>query len=62
MKAENPEKTMKNFLACIAKINSKAHYDEFANSGFFTIVREDTATDTKLQTLEALAKHFCLID
>lgn len=62
MKADNPEKTMKNYLACIAKINSKAHYDEFANSGFFTIVREDTTTDTKSQTLEILAKHFGLIN
>ena len=62
MKAENPQKTMKNYLACIAKINSKAHYDEFANSGFFTIVRENTVADTKLQTLQTLAKHFGLTE
>ena len=62
MKAENPEKTMKNYLACIAKINSKAHYHEFANSGFFTIVRENTVADTKLQTLQTLAKHFGLTE
>ena len=62
MKANNPEKTMKNYLACIAKVNSKARYDEFVNSGFFTIVREDTVTDTKSQTSEILAKHFGLID
>lgn len=62
MKADNPEKTMKNYLAGIAKINSKAHYDEFANSGFFTLVREDTVTDTKLKTLEILAKHFGLTE
>ena len=62
MKAEDPEKTMKNYLAGIAKINSKAHYDEFANSGFFTVLREDPVADTKLKTLEILAKHFGLID
>lgn len=61
MKADDPEKAMKNYLAGIAKINSQAHYDELANSGFFTIVREDTITDTKRETLEILAKHFGLL-
>ncbi len=60
MKAENPKKTMENYSECIARINSKEHYDELANSGFFTIVRKDTLTDTKLETLEILAKHFGL--
>lgn len=58
MKAENPEKTMANFRECIARINSKENYDKLANSGFFTIVRKDVATDTKLETLNILAKHF----
>ncbi len=62
MKAANPEKSMKNYLAGIARTNSKEHYDELANSGFFTIVRNDTVTDTKLETLEILAKHFGLSD
>lgn len=61
MLSPHPEKTMKNYLAGIAKINSQDHYDEFANSEFFTIVREDTVTDTKSQTVEILAKHFGLI-
>ncbi len=60
MKAENPEKTMANYRECIAKINSKENYDKFANSGFFTIVRKDVVTDTKLETLNLLAKHFGL--
>jgi hypothetical protein len=59
-KAENPEKTMENYRAGIARINGKEHYDELANSGFFTIVRKDTLIDTKLETLEILAKHFGL--
>ena len=61
MEAENPDKTMENFLACMAKINSREVYDNFANSGFFTIVRKDTVNDTKAETLEVLAKHFGLI-
>lgn len=60
MKSDNPEKTMKNYLQCIAKVNSKEHYNELANCGFFTIVRKDTVTDTKLKTLKILAKHFGL--
>lgn len=60
MKADDPEKTMENFRTCIARINSKEHYDDLANSGFFTIVRKDNLIDTKLKTLEILAKHFGL--
>jgi cytidylate kinase len=60
MKAENPEKTMANYRECIARINSKEYYDKFADSGFFTIVRKDVATNTKLETLNILAKHFGL--
>jgi cytidylate kinase len=61
MEAENPQKTMKNFRDCMAKINSQEVYDKFANSGFFTLVRKDAVTDTKSETLETLAKHFGLI-
>jgi len=60
MKADNPEKTMENYLAGIKKINSQENYDRWANSGLFTIVRKDTINDTRLETLEILAKHFGL--
>ena len=62
MKADNPEKTMENYLAGIAKINSQENYDKWANSGFFTLVRKDTKNDTRLETLEILEKHFGLKD
>jgi len=61
MEAENPEETMKNFLAGITKYNQDI-YKEFSDSGFFTLIREDTLTDTREETLEILAKHFGLID
>ena len=60
MKAKDPEKTMENYKACIAIVNSNEHYDEYANSGFFTIVRTDANIDTKAETLEILANHFNL--
>ena len=56
----NPEETLANFRACIARVNSRAAYESFANSGFFTLVRNDDGTDTREQMLEALAKHFGL--
>ena len=59
-RAEDPEKTMANFRACITRINSKERYDRFANSGFFTLVRQDAEKDTRAETLAALAKHFQL--
>ncbi|MBR3418877.1 MAG: hypothetical protein IKG82_09345 [Oscillospiraceae bacterium] len=40
--------------------NSKAHYDEYANSGFFTLVRESCETDTRDAVCEQLAAHFGL--
>ena len=56
----DPEKTMQNFRECVAKFNSQKIYNEWLNSGFFTIVREDAETDTRFETLQLLAKHFGL--
>jgi len=60
MQSENPEQTMQNFLDGIARINSQESYDEFATSGFMTVVRENVEKDTKTETLATLAKHFGL--
>lgn len=60
MQAEAPQKTMENYKACIAQVNSKEHYDEYAKSGFFTLVRKDANKDTKVETLRILATHFRL--
>ena len=60
MKTNDPEKTMNNFLECMAKINSQENYEKWANSGFLTIVRNDTIKDTKFETLEIIEKHFGL--
>jgi len=62
MKADDPEKAMENFLACMAHVNSQDNYDRWANSGFYTIVREDAMTDTRAETLAILAKHFGLTE
>lgn len=56
----DPQRTMKNFLSCLAEINSQENYEKCLNSGFFTIIRRDTETDTKSETLELLARHFNL--
>lgn len=59
---ENPEKTIENFQSCIAKVNSQEIYDSFANSGFFTLVRQNINEDTRIDVLATLAKHFMLSD
>lgn len=56
--AVNPDKTMENFKACIAKINDEEHYKEFAESGFFVYAREDNSTPD--ETLKILERHFKL--
>lgn len=58
--SKDPQKTMENYKACIAKCNSREHYEEYANSGFFTVRREDTDTDTKEAVMNMLAEHFGL--
>lgn len=60
MKTENPEATMANFKACLARVNSKEHYDEYANSGFFTLVRTSITHNIVDEKLEILASHFQL--
>ena len=59
-KSPEPRKLYENFLACIARVNSRENYDAFLNSGFFTLVREEGGADTREETLRALAVHFGL--
>ena len=56
----DPEKTLANFKACIARINSPERYAAFASSGFFTLTREEDGRDTREEMLTALASHFRL--
>jgi adenylate kinase family enzyme len=57
---DNPEWYKANFRAILERINSQERYDEWLNSGFFTLIRKDTVTDTREETMETLAKHFGL--
>lgn len=59
--SENPEKTMKNFKDCIARINSEDNFSRFKNSGFFTLHRESTDKDTRQEVLTILERHFGLV-
>lgn len=58
---DDPEAVMENYRRGLARINSREHYEEYANSGFFTLVREDNGLDTREAVCDALARHFGLI-
>lgn len=58
--AKDPEWAMENFKNCIARVNSQEHFDAYAQSGFFTVYRENTDVDTREDVLQALARHFGL--
>lgn len=58
---DNAEEVMENYKRGLALINSKKHYDELAESGFFTVVREDDGKDTREEVCDELARHFGLI-
>ena len=58
---DDPAAVMENYRQGLALINSQQHYDEYAESGFFTVVREDTGTDTREEVCATLAKHFGLV-
>ena len=57
----NPAEVMENYKKGLALINSQENYDLYANSGFFTVVREDNQKDTKEEVCEKIAKHFGLV-
>ena len=59
---DDPAAVMENYRQGLARINSKEHYDEYANSGFFTVVREDNGLDTREQVCDMIAKHFGLVE
>ncbi len=61
-RCENPDEVMENYRECLARINSRERYDEFANSGFFTVVREQTEVDTRQEVCDKIARHFGLIN
>ena len=58
---ENSAEVMENYKKGLALINSQENYDLYANSGFFTVVREDNQKDTKEEVCEKIAKHFGLV-
>ena len=60
MEAENPAKTLRNFKACIAKVNSEENYNKLVNSGFFVHKRDGSKNIE--QTLEILEDHFKLTE
>ena len=60
-RCEDPEAVLENFRQGLALINSQKHYDEYANSGFFTVVRQDTQKDTREEVCDTIARHFGLI-
>jgi dephospho-CoA kinase len=57
---DDPVAVMENYRAGLARINSRDHYEEYANSGFFTLVREDNGEDTRDDVCRQLAAHFGL--
>lgn len=54
----DPQRTLQNFKECIARINSQKYYEQFRNSGFFTVVRDNVESDTQGEMLERIAEHF----
>ena len=57
---DDPQAVMENYRRGLARINSRKHYDEYADSGFFTVVREDTQKDTREEVCDLIAEHFGL--
>ena len=58
---EDSKTVMENYRQGLELINGQKHYDEYANSGFFTVVRQDTQKDTREEICEKIARHFGLI-
>lgn len=59
---DNSEEVMSNYKAGLELINSEKHYNEYAQSGFFILVRDDSEQDTRKEVCEKLAKHFGFVE
>lgn len=59
LEAPHPAAAMENFRRCLEEINSKAHFQAFQNSGFFTHLRGEESTIEG--TLSQLEEHFLLV-
>lgn len=57
--APDPDAAMRNFRACIARINSPERYRDYAESGFFTYTRTEESTIE--EAITALETHFGLV-
>ena len=57
---DDPAAAMENYRRGLELINGQKHYDEYADSGFFTVVREDDGRDTREEVCGKIAKHFGL--
>ena len=58
LKCPDPEAALANYRKVLEKVNSKEHYDEFANSGFFVWKRREYSTIE--EAMAALEAHFGL--
>lgn len=59
---EHPDEVLENYKNGLALINSQKHYDEYLNSGFFTLIREDNGRDTREEVADKLVRHFGFIN
>ena len=58
MEEPDPEKAMKNYRKCLELICSQENYNDFLNSGFHVILRDDNRSVE--QTLALVEDAFCL--
>lgn len=58
---EDADKVMENYRECLKRINSEEHYREYAESGFFTLERDDPTGDDVVAVRDLLARHFGLL-
>ena len=59
---EDPAAVMENYRRGLARINSQEHYNEYRDSGFYTVVREDNGIDTRQAVCDRIARHFGLLN
>lgn len=58
LKEENPNAAMENFRECLKRVNSREVYDNFLNSGFPVILRDDNRSVE--ETFEMVVEKFKL--
>ena len=59
LKEDDPDQAMENFRECLKRVNSQEKYNEFLNSGFNVVLRDEQRTIEETLSLAESSFKLC---